>query len=411
MAGELKTVFRFGTRALELGVPPSFAGLPFVIDEDGQPDVRLNTYLLARRNGDWSAGGAVALHAVLSGRRVARAKLNTLQNRAYQLDVFRRWCRSESLDLSNVEDSDLEAFAAALEEGAITGFSGGLQSASVNQYLTSAIDLLRFGSATGWRGQLVLAMRRTRREGRKLGQVPMVMRRLDPAAIESWYTRTEIERFLEAFETAPVKLAARVMAKMGLRLFETLALRPDDFPTIEEYRRDRAKRSIRVRGKFDKVRRVPLGEDILMAVQSFCKFERLRLARTLREPTELLLIGASNGGRSTGPLSSRVVQKAFVVAREEAGFSALTPHLLRHHYAAHFLLEAWERRAALTNHSPRAYTVGQGSDLLSNDLIALKQSLGHASLETTMRYLYAISYLLGSEIPQTYSDELDGDQP
>ena len=410
MAAGLKTVFRFGARAIELGVPDAFLGLPFVIDEDGQPDTWLNSYLLARRNGDWNASGDTAMVTQLSGKQVIRTKLNTLQNRAYQLDVFRRWCRGEDLAMAVVGDKDLHDYATALEEGVFDASSGGLQGASVNQYLTSAIDLLNFGKATGRRGKLVLNMRRTRQEGRKPVQVPSVMRRVDPATIDSWYTRAEIERFLEAFETAPVKLAARVMARMGLRLFETLALRPDDFPTIEEYRRDRARRSIRIRGKFGKIRRVPLDEGVLKAVHSFYKFERPRLARILPEPTDLLLIAESSGGQSTGPLKARVVQKAFVAAREEAGFSALTPHLLRHHYAAHFLLDGWQRRAALSNLHAGTYTVELGSSQLSGDMLTLKQSLGHANVETTMGYLHAIPYLLGSELPREYSDELDGDQ-
>lgn len=159
-----------------------------------------------------------------------------------------------------------------------------------------------------------------------------------------------------------------------------------------------------------KKRRVDIDESLLKSVHRYCEFDRKLLQAKSRQQTSVLLLGFGDDGR-TGPLKARLVQKAFVGTRKKAGFTALSPHLLRHHHAAHFVLRAWKLRSATTDHAFRSYDKKALEVLLAPDLLRLMQNLGHADLNVTCEYLNAITYLLGSDIPEAYEAELDTSEP
>ena len=404
--GDVRTVFFYGEQAVAEGVPKAFLGTPHFIDEDGQPDLHLNEYMLARRNGDWVGPSQVGgVHAEVQGRRALRAKTNYLRTRAYQLDSFRRWCRAQGVRPVVLDEQGIEQYAEDLEEGLVTEFDGGLLPQSVNQHLASIIDFLHFATARGWRDRVGLTVR-TRRSGGKGRSEERwayaLMRRTNPAEIDIWYTEEDISAFIEEFDTAPGKLAAKIMYATGMRIAEVLRLKVGDIPTLEQFRADKARQYVQVTGKFDKRRRVPLTEQIVQGINKFIGFERRRYAAKLAEPTDLLLIGPTSGGMAA-PLKARGLQKEFQRAREAAQKSLLSPHLLRHHYAAHYLLRAWRARRVS---SSIAFDRGVAEPLLSHELIVLKQNLGHSSLDTTTKYLHAIGFLCGSEIPDAYAAEL-----
>lgn len=406
--GDARTVFFYGALAVAEGVPKEFLGTPHFVDEDGQPDYQLNEYMLARRNGDWmGALRASGIHAEVQGHRVLRAKTNFLRTRAYQLDAFRRWCRSQGLRPTVLNEQGIDQYAEDLEEGLVTGFSGGLLPQSVNQHLASIIDFLLFATARGWRERTGLTVR-TRR-GRASGRQEKrwgyaLMRRTNPAEIDIWYTEDDITTFIEEFETAPAKLAAKIMYATGLRISEVLSLTLDDIPSIAQFRADRARRYLNVVGKYDKRRRVPLTEAIVTDIGKFVGFERRSYARRLQAPTDILLIASTSSG-SAAPLKARALQKEFKRAREAAEKLHLSPHLLRHHYAAHYLLRAWRARQMSTP----AFDRGIAEPLLSHELLVLKQNLGHSSLDTTTKYLHAVGFLCGSDIPDVYARSLMDD--
>ncbi|OEU50452.1 MAG: recombinase XerC [Desulfobulbaceae bacterium S3730MH12] len=120
---------------------------------------------------------------------------------------------------------------------------------------------------------------------------------------------------------------------------------------------------LRVRGKGDKERLVPVGKPALEAIRSWLP-QRLQLlqARVSRgkavEKNSLFLNG--RGGR----LSARSVERIVKGYGVRAGINQIvTPHALRHSFATH-LLE-------------------MGADLRS-----VQELLGHASLSTTQRYTH-----------------------
>ncbi|OKY75056.1 MAG: tyrosine recombinase XerC [Desulfobulbaceae bacterium DB1] len=120
---------------------------------------------------------------------------------------------------------------------------------------------------------------------------------------------------------------------------------------------------VRVRGKGNKERLVPMGEPASDMLQSYLP-ERLQLLAERRKrgskTDENPLFLNSRGGRLTTRSVERLV--SFYAAR--AGIAAqVTPHALRHSFATH-LLE------------------------MGADLRAVQELLGHASLSTTQKYTH-----------------------
>lgn len=406
-------MFVVNQEAINEGIPVGLRGTPFIVDEVGEFDDRLNEYLWTRRNGDWSSRAQVqGRDATAQGRDVLRSKLNYLRDRAYQLNVLRRWLVHQGLDYRDVDEATLELYADDLE-GGVTDDKLGIQPSSVNIYLLAAIDFLNFGTQRGWREPLNLGRSskggRPQRSKRRPDEPPLrIMRRVSPVELDVWYNEDEIETFLGQFETAPAAIAARIIHRTGLRVAEVLSLRDASFPTPEEFQKDRARRSISVVGKFGKRRRVPLDQKIVTAVDHYKRFDRKLYFKRPGIATDALLIGDSLNGK-VGPLLARNLQKQFVQARQAAEFSAMSPHLLRHHFAVHFLLREWRQKAKNLSINPSAFEVSSVRGILSSELLRLKMALGHSSFDTTVEYLHGVAYLVGSTIPEQYSDELDGE--
>lgn len=133
----------------------------------------------------------------------------------------------------------------------------------------------------------------------------------------------------------------------GLRISEALGLKRGDIPGGGT-----AMPLLRITGKGNKTRMVPLLPVVIEAVQAYlavCPFKG-----DARDP---LFYGARGG-----PLQPRLIQGAMQLLRARLGLpETATPHALRHSFATHLL-------------------AGGG------DLRAIQELLGHASLSTTQRY-------------------------
>ena len=232
------------------------------------------------------------------------------------------------------------------------------------------------------------------------------MRRVDPSELTIWYNETEISNFLAQFDGASMVMTSRILYETGIRIGEALSLTISQFPTVDMARRDPSRRRFQVTGKFGKTRWVPIEVDLLVAIEKFISFERKVYARRCKEPTELLLIAPKSDG-TAAPLKARAVQKAFVSARSAAGYDALSPHILRHHFAAHYLLKAWRNRYGHAQAATPWVDTTVASSLLAPELLMLKEALGHDDFDTTLKYLHAISFLMGSGLPQEYSSSID----
>ncbi len=129
----------------------------------------------------------------------------------------------------------------------------------------------------------------------------------------------------------------------GLRVAELVALDRSDV--------DLAERWVRVAGKGNRERMVPMGRVAVAAVEAW-------IGELGETPDEGPLFPGKRGGRITVRTVHRIVTKA--AAR--VGLAEVTPHVLRHSFATHML----ERGASLR---------------------VLQELLGHESLVTTQKYL------------------------
>lgn len=156
--------------------------------------------------------------------------------------------------------------------------------------------------------------------------------------------------------------ALELLYATGARVGELCAADVDDL--------DLDARTIRLTGKGDKQRVVPVGELAVEAVEAWLTRGRPALATEASGPALLL-------GRRGGRADQRQLRKAVHDASADAGVSDVAPHALRHSAATH-LLEG-------------------GSDLRS-----VQEVLGHASLATTQRYTHVTADRLRASFEQAH---------
>lgn len=129
----------------------------------------------------------------------------------------------------------------------------------------------------------------------------------------------------------------------GLRIAEALSLNVEDAPKKE---------SIRVTGKGNKQRMVPILPIVRQAIDAYIEACPWRM-----EPETPLFRGTRGG-----PLRARIVQRQMQQMRGLLGLpETATPHALRHSFATHLLA-------------------------MGGDLRSIQELLGHVSLSTTQRY-------------------------
>jgi integrase/recombinase XerC len=172
-------------------------------------------------------------------------------------------------------------------------------------------------------------------------------------------------------ETAPAEAAValrdvavlELLYATGIRVSELCGLTPDSF--------DHGRRTVRVRGKGDKERTVPVGVPALRAVTRWLEAGRPVLATKSSGPA--LFLGA-RGGRMDPRTARRIVHQRL---REGGAARETGPHGLRHSAATH-LLEG-------------------GADLRS-----VQEILGHSSPATTQIYTHVSIERLKSSYRQAH---------
>jgi integrase/recombinase XerC len=143
------------------------------------------------------------------------------------------------------------------------------------------------------------------------------------------------------------KAMFELLYSSGLRLAELVGLDPVDM--------DFADASVRVTGKGNKTRIVPLGSHAITALKAW-----LGVREQISKPDETALFVGKNGKR----ISPRTVQLHLRNWGIRQGISSgVHPHLLRHSFATHVLQS-------------------------SGDLRAVQEMLGHASISTTQVYTH-----------------------
>jgi integrase/recombinase XerC len=184
-------------------------------------------------------------------------------------------------------------------------------------------------------------------------------RRAETAAPASAETAAPAEAAVALRDAAVLEL----LYATGIRVSELCALTPDSF--------DHTRRTVRVRGKGDKERTVPVGVPALRAVTRWLDQGRPALATARSGPA--LFLGV-RGGRLDPRTARRIVHQRL---REGGATRETGPHGLRHSAATH-LLEG-------------------GADLRS-----VQEILGHSSPATTQIYTHVSIERLKSSYRQAH---------
>jgi site-specific recombinase XerD len=267
-------------------------------------------------------------------RFLAAPMLSDATRRAYRVDVeeFASWLASRAQSLEAVDTRTLVEYASQLGSARSGRVPRRLAPATVGRKLAAVRSFLRFTLGAARVPDAALAPRRPRR----LPDAP---------------PSSEVDETLEALEgDGPLALRNRALLELiysaGLRSAEAVSLELADVDFEQE--------QVRVRGKGDKERVVPLGEEAAWW-----------LARYLSEARPALARGAENAfflsarGRR---LDTRTLRRILP-----------HPHRLRHAFATH-LLEG-------------------GADLRT-----IQELLGHSSLSTTQMY----SHVDGRRLRRVY---------
>ena len=179
-----------------------------------------------------------------------------------------------------------------------------------------------------------------------------------PLRLPKALTQAQVQRLLDAVVgDDPQALRDRALLEFlyatGARISEALALSVDD--VVEE--QNRASDTIRVTGKGNKQRMVPVGSFARAAIDAYLTRSRPVLVSSAKKFTPLLFLGTRGG-----PLSR---QNAWLIVQAAARLADLeglvSPHTLRHSFATHIL---------------------QGGA----DIRVVQELLGHASVSTTQIY-------------------------
>jgi integrase/recombinase XerD len=182
-------------------------------------------------------------------------------------------------------------------------------------------------------GRPRLAMSRLRVKVPKLNMVPLSV--------------NEVARFWQSFRTARDLAIVGVMLLHGLRSAEVLALNRDDALLSEA--------QLRVRGKGNKLRFLPLAPETIQLLEHYLCLER---PNPCTAALFVLLKGPARGARMT-PAGLRSL---FRYHRLTTGIQLANPHRFRHTFASDMI------RAGMS-------------------LPALMRLMGHDDIQTTLRYV------------------------
>ena len=293
--------------------------------------------------------------------------------RAYAFDLlhFCRWLASEGIAPEEVTTDVLLRFLAACRGALLPGRPGGnvysirdgrnagYAPATINRRLAAISGLYAFralrdpglvspmprgrearvavrGERSGLLGHLAKPRSRSRLRLREPRRLP---RGLDP---------DEARALLASFHSRRDRAMAGLMLSSGLRSAEVLALAVRDV--------DVARGWVRVTGKGDRERTVPLDADVAGAIGTYLLAERPETA------SERLFVVAK-GARRGRPLTPAGLRSVFRYHRVRAGVPAGHPHALRH-------------------------TFGTALAEAGVDLAVLQALLGHDHVDSSAAYIH-----------------------
>jgi site-specific recombinase XerD len=262
--------------------------------------------------------------------------------RAYAFDLlhFARWLVGEELALDRVTTEDLLGFLAACRQAVLPGRPGGnvysirdgrnagYAPATINRRLAAVSGLFAFRCLRDPKatnpvpgGRAARGVARGRQTG-LLGHLakPKPRSRLrvrEPRRLPRGLDRAEAQALLASLRTWRDRAIAGLMLLSGLRSAEVLGLAVRDV--------DIGRGWLRVVGKGDKERRVPVDAEVAGAIQAYLLAERPRTQQAR-------LFVVAKGPNRGQPLTPAGLRTIFRYHRRRAGVPAAHPHALRHSF-------------------------------------------------------------------------------
>ncbi len=272
---------------------------------------------------------------------------------AYGIDVrqFADWASASDLDPSSVTARDIRRYLGVLSER-------GHSATTVARKLAAVRALLRVLVSTGVRQDNPAELLHSPKRPRRLPRV------LKPDEVAALLDRIPAGGPLELRDRALFELAYG----SGLRAQELVSLRLDSLDFDSE--------TVRVLGKGQKTRLVPVGEHARRALERYLARGRPSLA-TPHDSEPTLFLSKSGRGLSTSDVRRRLRSWARLVAARSPSVIDAHPHALRHSFATH-LLEG------------------------GADLRVIQELLGHASISTTQVYTRVESGRLRAEYARAH---------
>lgn len=268
---------------------------------------------------------------------------NSVQAYGRDLDQFICFLSERGKEILDVTSRLLRGYLARLAEAGLAPRSAARKLSAIRMFLRYLNDT---GRLSGDPGENI--------SGPKL-----------PRKLPEVLSFEEVKRILDAVKMAlqssdserSTTLALRdhtmleVLYGAGLRISELIGLRLGDIYLDEGF--------LRVIGKGDKERVVPLGEPAVRAVRRYVDLGRFKLLRTHSQARDVLFLNVRGG-----PLSRMGAWRIIHSYVQAAGIKGhVTPHTFRHSFATH-LLEG------------------------GADLRAVQEMLGHADISTTEIYTH-----------------------
>jgi integrase/recombinase XerC/integrase/recombinase XerD len=252
--------------------------------------------------------------------------------RAYGVDLggFAEWAGEQGLGPGDVRHRDVRRYGAGLS-------NAGAAPATVARKLAAIRGLYGF-------------LVRTEKVGANPAELVASPKRSEklPHVLTTEQMRSLLERIPAR---TPLELRDRAM----LELAYSCGLRCEEIVNLDAESIDFETEQLRVLGKGNKERLLPVGEPAQRALRRYLEKGRRPLATDPREPALFL----SKSGRRLS--NSDVTRRLGLWTREAALAAGVSPHSLRHSFATH-LLEG-------------------GADLRT-----IQELLGHASISTTQVY-------------------------
>lgn len=256
----------------------------------------------------------------------------TLASYRSDLKLFAKWLNEKKIELQHCDLATLQSYMAYR-------YQQNYSNRSTARFLSSARKFYQY----------LLQTNQIRVDPTQQIETPKVQppvpKTLSERDVESLLAQPNLDTALGLRDKAMLEL----LYSSGLRITELISVEVNQIGFVQGV--------MRVIGKGDKERLVPIGEEALLSVQAYIKYGRPELSTEI--PNDWLFLSTRGSKMTRQTFWYRIKHYA-----KTAGIRThLSPHTLRHAFATHLL-----------NHGA--------------DLRTLQMLLGHSDLSTTQIYTY-----------------------